>query len=235
MCPSMKKTTVLDFYDMESPEATELRRLLRNINNSENGSEKRTLLVTSSVLSEGKSIIASLLAITAARHKRKKTLLIDFDLRRPTVHKLYGVSIEKGIADILIDGVSARSVIKNTSVERLDIITAGRILTNASEYIDGAGVHRIMEEMKFYYDLILVDSPPLVPVMDPLILLDELDGAVMVIKAGATQKSVVSRACDLLATQKGKFVGVVVNNLNQALPYYYDYSYYGYSNKPSGK
>ncbi len=236
MSAARKKASVLDFYDMESPEATELRRLLHNIDNSANGGEKRTLLVTSSVLSEGKSIIAALLAITAARHKKRKTLLIDFDLRRPMVHKLYGLPLEKGVADILLDGLSARSVIKNTSIERLDAITAGRVLSNASEVIDGAAVHRIMEEMKFYYELILVDSPPLVPVMDPLILLDELDGAIMVIKAGATQKSVVSRACNLLATvRKDKFVGVVVNNLNRSLPYYYDYNYYGYSYKGAAK
>jgi len=226
-------TSVLDYYDLESPESTEFRRLLHHINGQPAVNDKRAILITSSVLSEGKSIIASLLAITSAKHKKRKTLLMDFDLRRPTIHKLFGMPLKKGLSDILADGVAVRSVIKTTGDDKLDIVTAGQGMPNPSEIINGPAVHRIIEEMKFYYELIIVDSPPLVPVMDPMVLLDELDGAIMVVKAGATQKTVVGRAKDLLATSKEKFLGVVVNNLNRSLPYYYDYGYYGYHYKPT--
>ncbi|UCD16893.1 MAG: CpsD/CapB family tyrosine-protein kinase [Candidatus Zixiibacteriota bacterium] len=231
MKEQQKKSSIIDYYNLESPEATEFRRLLHNFNGIPAGGEKRAILVTSAVLSEGKSVIASLLAITAARHKRQKTLLIDFDLRRPTLHRLFSVSLKKGISNVLTEGIAARSIIKSSGEDRLDIITAGPAMDNPSEVISGPAVHRIVEEMKFYYELIVVDSPPLVPVMDPMVLLDELDGAIMVIKAGATQKAVVSRARDLLTTRKDKFMGVVVNNLNRSLPYYYDYGYYGYHHK----
>ncbi len=227
-----KKPSILEYFDVEAPETTEFRRLLHNINGSGNGGEKRALLVTSAILSEGKSIVSAFLAMTAAVLKKKKTLLIDFDLRRPTVHRLFSLPLDKGVSDILMDKRAARSVVKNTSEENLDIMTAGRMIHNPSEVINGVDIHRIMDEMKFYYDLILVDSPPLVPVMDPLILLDEVDGAIMVVKAGGTQKSVVTRASELLAGNKGKFIGVVVNNLDRALPHYYDYNYYGYQYKP---
>lgn len=227
-----QKASILDYFDAEAPETTEFRRLLHNINGSLNGGQKRALLVTSAMLSEGKSIVSAFLAMTAAVLKKKKTLLIDFDLRRPTIHRLFSVPLENGISEILVDKKAARSMVKKTSDENLNLMTAGRSISNPSEIINGVDIHRIMDEMKFYYELILVDSPPLVPVMDPLILLDEVDGAIMVIKAGGTQKSVVSRASELLASKKDKFIGVVVNNLDRALPHYYDYNYYGYQYKP---
>lgn len=225
--------SILEYFDMESPETTEFRRLLHNINGSNNGGSKQAILVTSAILSEGKSIISAFMAMTSAMLKKKKTLLIDFDLRRPTQHRLFVLPLEKGVSDLLTHKKAARSVIKNTPNENLDIITAGKVIENPSEVINSVEIHRIIDEMKFYYELILVDSPPLVPVMDPLILLEELDGALLVIKAGGTQKSVVSRASELLASKKEKFLGVVVNNLNRALPQYYDYSYYGYHYKPT--
>lgn len=227
-----QKASILEYFDVEAPETTEFRRLLHNINGSGSGGPKRALLITSAILSEGKSIVSAFLAMTAAVLKKKKTLLIDFDLRRPTVHRLFSLPLEGGVSEILIDKKTARSMVKKTSDENLDIMTAGRMISNPSEIINGVDIHRIMDEMKFYYDLILIDSPPLVPVMDPLILLDEVDGAIMVIKAGGTQKSVVSRASELLASKKEKFIGVVVNNLDRALPHYYDYTYYGYQYKP---
>ncbi len=227
-----QKASILEYFDVEAPETTEFRRLLHNINGSGSGGPKRALLITSAILSEGKSIVSAFLAMTAAVLKKKKTLLIDFDLRRPTVHRLFSLPLESGVSEILIDKKAARSMVKKTSDENLDIMTAGRMISNPSEIINGVDIHRIMDEMKFYYDLILIDSPPLVPVMDPLILLDEVDGAIMVIKAGGTQKSVVSRASELLASKKEKFIGVVVNNLDRALPHYYDYTYYGYQYKP---
>ena len=219
---------IIDYYDVESPEASEFRRLLHNMNGVKAGKEKRTVLVTSSVVSEGKSLITSFLAITAARHKGRKTLLIDFDLRRPTIHKLFNLAREKGLAEILSEGLAVRTAIRQTSLEKLDILTAGKHLQNPSDVINGPTIHSILEELKFYYELILIDSSPVVPVSDPLLLLDEVEGAIIVVKAGSTPKGVVQRATGLLARQKDKILGVVVNNLAQTLPYYYNHKYYGY-------
>ena len=230
-----KNLSIIEFYDPESPESTEFRRVLYNLNGIPNGSAKKAVLVTSSMLAEGKSIVSAYLALTSARFKNRKTLLMDFDLRRPMIHKLFSVPLENGVSDILAKGIASRNVIKKTSIENLDLLTAGKVMPNPSELFNGPAIHKIIEEMKFYYDLILVDSPPLLPVMDPMILLEELDGAVLVIKAGSTQKEIVTRARDLLTSQKDKVVGVVVNNLNQTLPYHYNYDYYGYHYKPVRK
>jgi capsular exopolysaccharide synthesis family protein len=227
------KVSITEFFYAEAPETTEFRRVLNSLNGMTPQMDKRSILITSSMLCEGKSVFASYLALTSARCKNRKTLLIDFDLRRPMIHKLFAKPIEKGISDILAEGLAAKNFVKSTSVEMLDIITAGRTPNNPSELITAPAVHRIVEEMKFYYDLILIDSPPLIAVMDPLILLEEVDGVILVIKAGSTQRDVVLRAKDILAKHKEKIAGVVVNNIDRTLPYYYDYSYYGYKYKSS--
>lgn len=225
-----KQLSIIDFFDSESPESTEFRRILKKIENTRDP-EKKTILITSAMLSEGKSLLTAFLAVTSAKARRKKTLLIDFDLRRPMVHKLFGVPLENGVTDVLFSSLTARVVIKKTKLDQLDLITAGEIIKNPSELFNGPAIHNIFEELKFYYDLILIDSPPIIPVVDPLILLEELDGAVLVIKAGATNRDVVKRARNLLAAHHEKIIGVVVNNIGQTLPYYYNYSYYGYHYK----
>ncbi|RKX29770.1 MAG: hypothetical protein DRP46_06665 [Candidatus Zixiibacteriota bacterium] len=230
-----KNLSLIDYFDPESPESTEFRRVLYNLNGIPGGGAKKAVLVTSAMLSEGKSVISSYLALTSAYFKSRKTLLMDFDLRRPMIHNLFSVPLANGISDILAKGVASRNMIKKTSNDNLDLLTAGQTMPNPSELFNGPAIHRIIEEMKFYYDLILVDSPPLLPVMDPMILLEELDGAILVIKAGSTQRDIVARARDLLEPQKDKIAGVVINNLDQTLPYHYNYDYYGYNYKPIQK
>jgi capsular exopolysaccharide synthesis family protein len=230
---SNKDISIVDFHNLEQPETTEFRRILHHVNDFAEGGEKPAILITSAMLSEGKSVISAYLSMTAARVKNRKTLLIDFDLRRPMIHALFSAPLEKGVSDIMTQGASSRNVIKSTSIEALDILTAGKVVPNPSDLVSGPSVHRIIEESKFYYDIILVDSPPLIPVMDPILLLEELDGAILVIKAGSTQREVAKRASGLLSSHKDKVIGVIVNNIDQTLPYYYNYSYYGYKHKPS--
>jgi len=224
-------TPITEIFDIESPEATEFRRILHNLNKSSKGGEKKTLLITSAMLSEGKSLISSFLAMTSARHKNRKTLLMDFDLRRPTQHKLFAVDRDKGISEIILDGLAPRNAVRRTTIENLDLLTAGKFVENPTDLVNGPNVHMIIEEMKYYYEFIVVDSPPLVPVMDSLVLLEELDAVLLVVKAGATQKAVASRARAALNPHNGKVVGVIVNNLTRTLPYYYNYNYYGYHYK----
>jgi capsular exopolysaccharide synthesis family protein len=230
-----KRIPISHVYLSESPEATEFRRVLHNIGKSAQGGEKRTVLITSAMLSEGKSLVSSFMAMTSARHKKRKTLLIDFDLRRPSQHRLFACDRAKGISDIILDQIPPRDVIKQSEIDGLDLLTAGKAVDNPADILTGPNIHAIIEEMKFYYEFIVVDSPPLIPVMDSLILLEELDAVILVVKAGSTQKAVVSRARKALASHNGKVVGVIVNNLDRTLPYYYNYGYYGYHSTSQGK
>lgn len=227
--------SILDVFQAESPESTEFLRILRNLNGTAIGGDKKAILITSAMLSEGKSLISAFLSMASAIARKKKTLLVDFDLRRPMIHRLFGLKAAKGVSDILMEGIAVRNVIQKCRAENLDFITAGKIHKNPVEILNSSAINRVFEEMKFYYDLILVDSPPLIPVMDPMLLLEELDGALMVIKAGSTNRDVIKRARDLLTAQKDKVAGVILNNFYHALPYYYNYHYYGYQYKSSSK
>ncbi len=223
-----KRINLSDYYDMESPYSTEFRRLLRNINGYDPNRDLKTILVTSAMLAEGKSTVTAFLALTAARHRQHKTLLVDCDLRRPMLHRLFAVARENGVTEILLKGKKVKDTIKKTSVDLLDIITAGKAVSQPAAMFDSAAISKLLEEVRFYYDLILVDCAPVLPVSDPMLLASEMDGVILVVKAGTTQREVAKRAALLLQNDKTRLLGVVLNNLSNALPYYYNESYYGY-------
>ncbi len=235
MTDKSKIVSVQEIFNPESPESTEFRRILHNLAKSKKGGDKQAILITSATLSEGKSLTSAFLAMTSATYKNDKTLLIDLDLRRPTIHTLFGLKRETGVAEIILNGLVPKNAVKPTSIEKLDILTAGKFVPSVSELVRGPHIHRIIEEMKFYYEAIFIDSPPLIPVIDTLVFLEECDSVLLVIKAGATQKAVINRARDLLTSQNGKLVGVIMNNMKKTLPYYYNHNYYGYHYKSSDK
>jgi len=219
--------SIIDYFSLETAFAAEFRRLLYNLQHAAKEKELKAVLITSSMLSEGKSTITSLLAVTAAK-KGLKTIVIDSDLRRPVIHKLFKMERQRGMHEILAEEVPAKSVIKKTSLANLDVITAGKISAHPAEVFNGPAIGRLVEEMKFYYDMIFIDSAPIIPVSDPLFVAQEVDGVVLVIKAGETQREVVQRAVDILKSNGFGMLGVILNNMTGSLPYYYDYSYYGY-------
>ncbi len=224
-----------DYYDMESPYSTEFRRLLRNINGYDPSRDLKTILVTSAMLAEGKSTVTAFLALTAAHHSKHKILLVDCDLRRPTLHRLFAVPRDNGVSEILLEEKKVKDTIKETSTNLLDIITAGKVVSQPTAMFDSAAISKLLEEVRFYYDLILVDCAPVLPVSDPMLLASEMDGVILVVKAGTTQREVAKRAALLLQNDKTRLLGVVINNLSNALPYYYNESYYGYEYGPRGK
>ncbi|MCK4632640.1 MAG: CpsD/CapB family tyrosine-protein kinase, partial [candidate division Zixibacteria bacterium] len=190
--------SLIDYYSPEAPFATEFRRLLHRLRNNHDEKELKSLLITSATLAEGKSTTCSFLGITAAVHKGLKTLLIDCDMRRPNLNRLLNVDRDYGLVEILSDGFNAMDAIKKTGIDKLDIITSGRQPGNPSTVFDAEAIGTIIEEMKFYYDLILLDSPPVIPVSDPMLLSPKVDGLLLVLRAGSTQKEVAQRALDIL-------------------------------------
>ncbi len=223
-----RQLTIIDLYASDLPFAIELRRLLQQIPHEDADSEIKSVMLTSAMLSEGKSTISSFLAVASLKQLKKKTLLLDADLRRPTIHKFFGLPRQEGLCELLTEARMIDEVIKNTSLEGLDIITAGRSNRHPSELFDPKLIGRIIDELKFTYDMIIVDCAPVLPVSDPMLLASSVDGVLLIVKAGATQKEVVQRAVEILDTNKTHILGVVLNNMNNSLPYYYDYKYYGY-------
>jgi len=219
--------SILDCFAADSPVTTEFRRLLHSIKSLDDSKDLKTILVTSAILSEGKSTVCAFLAVTAAR-RGLKTLVIDCDLHRPTIHKLFAVPRGQGTVELLSEGLAIKNATQKTDLAKLDIITAGRASLHPTDLFDARAVGPILADLKFYYDLVLIDSPPVIPVSDPMLLAGEVDGVLLVVKAGSTQREVAARATEILRSSSNNLLGVVMNDVNHSLPYYYDYRHYRY-------
>ncbi|UCD63388.1 MAG: CpsD/CapB family tyrosine-protein kinase [Candidatus Zixiibacteriota bacterium] len=224
--------SIADLYDMEAPYVTEYRRLLHRIMNQDREEPVKSVLVTSAMVGEGKSTACCLLALTAVMKKKLKTLIVDADLRKPSVHKLFGLPAGPGLSEVLAEGHDPTDALHKTAVENLHVLTCGRLRENPTEVFDPEAIGRLIDEMKFYYDLIVVDCAPLLPVSDPMLLAPKVDGVLLVVKAGSTQKEVAQRAVQIVDPETSNVLGVVLNNMNHSLPYYYDYEYYHYDYSP---
>jgi len=225
---SREQKTIYDIFDQESPIATEMRRLYSNIRHGHSKRDMRSFLVTSAHREEGKSTVASHLALTVARFRGKKSLVVDADLRRPRLHDIFDVPKEPGLAECLEGKLDPLEAVKDTPEENLKVIPAGKMLQSPAHLFEGEVLSEIFEKIKFYYDIVIVDSAPVIPVSDPMLISSEVDGVILVILAGRTPRHVVLRAKNILADADANILGAVVNNLSEVLPYYYDYRYYGY-------
>lgn len=223
-----EKKTIYNVFDQESPMATEMRRLYSNIRHLHGKPDLRSFLVTSAHRGEGKSTIASHLALTVARFKGKKSLIVDADLRRPRLHQVFGVPKEPGLLECLQGKMDPLDVVKDTPVENLKVIPAGSRIASPAHLFEGDILSEIFKKIRFYYDIVIVDSAPVIPVSDPMLISSEVDGVILVLLAGKTPRHVATRARDILLDANANLLGVVVNNLSEVLPYYYDYKYYGY-------
>lgn len=223
--------TIYGKFDQESPMATEMRRLYSNIRHGHGKPDLRSFLVTSAHRGEGKSTIASHLALTVARFKGKKSLIVDADLRRPRLHQVFGVPKEPGLLECLEGKMDPLAVVKDTAVANLKVIPAGAKIASPAHLFEGSILSEIFKKIRFYYDIVIVDSAPVIPVSDPMLISSEVDGVILVILAGKTPRNVATRARDILLDANANVLGAVVNNLSEVLPYYYDYKYYGYREK----
>jgi len=226
--------SVLKQYEIESPVATEFRRLYSRLRRTGEAGSLKSVLVTSSVRGEGKSTTAAYLAITVARYRNTRTLLVDGDLRKPKLHELFELSNRPGLSEVLAGVASLKSCFRSTSLDSLKVLTAGSASLFPSESFDSDRMKGVFEEMRFYFDVIIVDGAPVVAVSDPIILGSEVDGVLFVIMAGKTPREVVKRAKDILVDSNVNVVGAVLNNVDEVLPYYYDYRYYGYTHTGGG-
>ncbi len=222
-----RELSIFGNYDSESPIATELRRLYNNVKAKCVEKPSRSFLLTSSVRGEGKSTITSYLAVTIAQFPQTKVLVVDADLRRPRMHSVFGVPEEEGLIDCLGHGVDPLRVVKKTELGNLDVISTGGRTESPSKLFESEMLSEFFAKVRFYYDIVLVDSAPVLAVSDTLFLSREIEGVLFVVLAGVTPAQVVMRAKESLIDARANLVGVVVNNVSEVLPFYYDYKYYG--------
>lgn len=220
--------TIYNVFHQESPMATEMRRLYSNVSHLHGKPNMRSFLVTSANRGEGKSTISSHLALTVARFKGKKSLIVDADLRQPKLHHIFNVPREPGLLECLHGKIDPLEAVKETPIGNLKVIPAGARIESPAHLFEGDILSEIFKKIRFYYDVVIVDSAPVIPVSDPMLIASEVDGVILVVLAGKTPRKVTARARDILLDANANLLGVVVNNLSEVLPYYYDYKYYGY-------
>ena len=220
--------TVIEYFEKESSLGTEFRRIYSNLKYYYLAQELKTLLITSPSLGEGKTTMASFLAIGIARWYGKNVVVLDCDLRKPSIHKFFDLNRDKGMTEILSGKNRYLDCIKPTSIENLTIVTSGAEVDFPTKLLESQTFKGLLAEIRPHYDIIIADCAPVIPVNDALILGTLLDGAIVVLKAGHSQREVAKRAVELLREAKVNLLGVVVNNMEDTFPYYYSYKYYGY-------
>ncbi len=214
--------------DFESPLSVEMRRLYTKLRPVIKRDSIRSFMITSAERGEGKSTTSSNLAVAIARHRDTKTVLVDGDLRRPTLHKLMSLPRERGLSDLLEGKCSIEETLHDTVHPSLKVITCGTRVTSPGSLFDTDQLTRVIEGLESRFEMVVFDAPPVLPVADPVMLAQEVDGVIIVVMAGLTPREVVRRARDVLDDGRASLLGVVLNNAAEVLPYYYDYSYYGY-------
>jgi polysaccharide biosynthesis transport protein len=186
----------------------------------------RSLLVTSAAPGEGKTTTAANLA-TAHAEQGKRTLLIDGDLRRPSVHRNFNLPSVVGLSNVLLGEIPWRdAVVKVEGLEKLHILAAGPPSRRASDLI-GRGLAELLEEASSDYDLVLLDAPPLLGFAEPLQMAATVDGVIVVARAGQTTRKAVASVLATLNRLRAKVVGLVLNEVHKELSdSYYYYGYY---------
>ncbi len=204
---------------------------VKNGSNSENKNPMKVIVITSAVESEGKTTLASYVSITGAVALQDYHLLIDGDMRRPTLHSKFGEKAENGLSEVLLGNKKLPDVIKvveETPRGALHLITAGKKINNPFQLLTRDSTGQLITNLRNYYSRIIIDSPPIIPVSDTLRLSQLADGVVLVVRAGKTPREVVKRAINILKQARIPLLGVVLNDVGEILPYYYHKRYYHY-------
>lgn len=192
---------------------------------------KKTILITSAAPGEGKSTTTANLGVSMAAGS-VKTLLVDSDLRRPILHKLFGLQNHFGLSTVLADQTPPSRALQATQVPNLSVLVSGPIPPNPAEMLASNRMRDLVEQLKTQYELIFFDSPPIISVSDSLVLASLAESVLLVVRAGAFPSAVAQNAKAQLEGVKANFLGIVLNSVNLKRDgyyyrYYYQY-YYGY-------
>lgn len=226
------KRRLITYEDPKSPISESYRTLRTNVNYASSTDKKiRSLLISSPQPGEGKSTTTANLAIAFAQ-LRKRTLLVDADLRKPVQHNVFDLPRGPGLAEYLIGEVKElNSIIHPTKVENLSILTAGELPPNPSELLGSDSMSKLVAQLENEWEMVLFDSPPVVAVTDASTISGELDAIALVVKAGSTERSAVDRAIELIQHVNVPIAGAILNGASQESlggKYAYYYSYYNY-------
>jgi len=194
------------------------------------GGEPQVILLTSATPSEGKTTVSINLACVLAQ-RNVRVLIIDADLRRPTVHHRFGLNGKVGLTSVLTGSVTLEEAIQTIpEIPQLDVLVSGPVPPFPTEMLSSETMHQLLDRCKGIYTHIVMDSPPLLSVTDSVVLARDADAVVMIVRHGKSSKHAMRRARDLLIRSGAPVTGIVLNAVDLNSPEYYAYyGYYGYT------
>lgn len=205
-----------------SPAAEAFRTIRTNIEFAGLDKGLRTIVVTSSLPGEGKTVVASNLAVAFAQAGRR-TILVDTDLRRPGVQTIFGLPDAQGLTDLVrTDSVQIDDVAQQTEAPNLTVITAGTIPANPAELLGSRRMEAIVERLKQSAEVVIFDTPPVTAVTDAALMAAKADATIMVIQSHRASRRIVAQGLEALEKVNARIVGAVLNNVpgHVATPYY---------------
>lgn len=227
MQPSNLLSQLITESNPRSPITESYRTVRTNIQFASAVDDIKVIMVTSSLPGEGKTSTASNVAVVSAQ-VGKRVLLIDADMRKPQVHQRFQVSNLDGLSSVLIKERSLEECIINTKTEGLSVLTSGPIPPNPSEMLSSQSFTQLIELCKQQYDFIIIDSPPVLSVSDPLVLTRVAEGVVLVVNSKGTNRNMAQKSIGMLQQVGARLLGVVLNRVERKRGgQYYYYNYYG--------
>ncbi|WP_293393010.1 CpsD/CapB family tyrosine-protein kinase [Phascolarctobacterium sp.] len=222
----MEGINLIAYNDLKNP-ATEAYRVIRtSIQFAQAGKELKTLAVTSCTPNEGKSTTAANLAVVLTQ-AGKSVLLLDCDMRNPTVHKNFNLSNKVGLSSCISMGTALSDAVQKTSIEGLYALTGGVIPPNPSELLGSEQMKNVLQRAKEQYDYVLIDTPPVMPVTDALIVSRFVDGMILVIASAEIKVEMARDVKNQLVNAGANILGVVLNKVRSE-HHGYGYGYYYY-------
>lgn len=205
-----------------SPISEQYRTIRTNLQFASADEELQTILLTSAGPVEGKSMTTANLAVVYAQ-QGKKVLLVDADLRKPTVHYTFRLDNLKGLSNVLIGEATLQGAAVPSDVDNLDILSCGPIPPNPSELLGSKRMQRMITEAREIYDIVIFDTPPVLAVTDAQVLSATVDGTILVVRSKKTEIGAAQKAVEALQAVNAKVLGTVLNDRDKKDANYYYY------------
>jgi protein-tyrosine kinase len=215
-------------HNMSPASREQYRRLAAVLHDAHNTSGLRLIMVASAVAGEGKTLTASNLALTFSESYQKRVLLIDADLRRPSLHTVFRLDTALGLGDGLLSTGETKMLVRQVS-PRLAVLPAGRPSSDPMAGLTSERMRRLLDEAKQAFDWVILDTPPVMLLPDAHLLASMVEGAVLVVRAGSTPHELVKRSADAIG--RSRILGVVLNRAELQGRHDDHYQYYGYSER----
>jgi protein-tyrosine kinase len=218
--------SLITISDSKSIISEQFRTIRTNIKFSIPDTDLKSILVTSSTPGEGKSTNAANLGVVFAQ-EGKKVLIVDADMRKPTLHHTFGIFNTVGLSTVLSRQSEFNGAIQETPIVGLYVLPSGSIPPNPTELLSSKTFDSFLEEMKKNYDIIIFDAPPLLSVSDAQVLSHKCDGTLLIIHSGVAEKGDVLKAQSILNASQATIIGSILNNYKMPKNRKYYYQYYG--------